>query len=166
MRVRAATSADAAAIDRLLRGAFAGSDEAELVVDLRARGEVAFEFVAELDGMVVGQVLASPLRPPHGPAALGLAPLAVAPEWQRRGIGSGLMRALLAAMRDREVPFVVLLGSPTYYARFGFRDAGLVGCHSEFGGGPEFQMLLLDEARQPPGALVRYSVAFDRFRGA
>lgn len=165
MNVRAAVAGDAMAIDRVLRDAFGGADEAELVVELRARGEVSFEFVAECDGAVVGHVLASPLKPPYGPAALGLAPLAVLPAYQVRGMGGALVRQLLAAAVAGGVPVVALLGSPVYYARFGFRDARHFGCRSEFGDGPEFQVLVLDAARPPQAGLVRYATAFDRFRG-
>lgn len=54
---------------------------------------------------------------------LTLTPLAVAPEHQRRGIGSALVRAALDAAERMGEPLVVLEGSPRYYGRLGFRFA-------------------------------------------
>ncbi len=54
---------------------------------------------------------------------LTLSPLAVTPEWQRRGIGSALVRASLSAAGATGAPLVTLEGSPTYYGRLGFRPA-------------------------------------------
>lgn len=53
-----------------------------------------------------------------------LSPLAVVPDRQRTGTGSGLVRAALAAADAQRTPMVVLEGSPRYYARFGFRPGG------------------------------------------
>lgn len=50
-----------------------------------------------------------------------LSPIGVRPDRQGRGIGSALVRAGLEILATRDVPMVVLEGSPTYYARFGFR---------------------------------------------
>lgn len=54
---------------------------------------------------------------------LTLSPLAVAPEWQRRGIGSALVRAAVSAADATGASLVTLEGSPTYYGRLGFRPA-------------------------------------------
>ncbi|WP_371686118.1 GNAT family N-acetyltransferase [Micromonospora sp. 15K316] len=45
------------------------------------------------------------------------------PQWQRRGVGSALMHAVLGAADARDEGLVVLLGHPGYYPRFGFRPA-------------------------------------------
>jgi len=58
---------------------------------------------------------------------LTLSPLAVAPAVQGRGIGSALVPAGLGAAEALGEPLVVLEGSPTYYARFGFRDCRTFG---------------------------------------
>lgn len=55
--------------------------------------------------------------------ALGLAPLAVRPDHQRRGVGSALMHAVLGAADALDEPLVALLGDPGYYSRFGFRPS-------------------------------------------
>ena len=61
----------------------------------------------------------------HSVVAVG--PIGVLPEHQGKGIGSALMRALLGAADEQDVPLVVLLGSPQYYGRFGFRAAAELG---------------------------------------
>jgi putative acetyltransferase len=74
---------------------------------------------------------------------LGLGPIAVLPEYQRTGIGSRLMRAGLKLCRGQGYDFVVLLGDPHYYARFGFAPGRGFGLSSDYGSGDEFQLLEL-----------------------
>jgi putative acetyltransferase len=54
---------------------------------------------------------------------LTLTPLAVTPEYERRGIGSALVRAASEEAERRDEPLVVLQGSPRYYGRLGLRFA-------------------------------------------
>jgi putative acetyltransferase len=56
-------------------------------------------------------------------SVVAVGPIGVLPEYQGLGMGSALMDALLTAADAAEVPMVVLLGSPQYYSRFGFRPA-------------------------------------------
>ena len=60
-------------------------------------------------------------------AVVAVGPIGVLPEYQGLGIGSALMNALLTAADAAQVPMIVLLGSPQYYARFGFRPAHELG---------------------------------------
>jgi HAD superfamily hydrolase (TIGR01509 family) len=126
--------------------------EADLVDLCRQRGKIAFSLAAILEGQVVGHVLFTPVTfdPPHpGWRGLGLGPIAVLPEVQRRGIGSRLMRAGLEHVRRLDYGFVVLLGDPAYYSRFGFMPGRAFGLSSDYGDGDEFQVLELR-----PGALT------------
>ena len=117
---------DERAIFEIHAHAFPSDGEARLVDALRAAGAATISRVAECGGQVVGHVLFSPVRV-EGPGgsfeAQGLAPVAVAPERQRDGIGSALVRAGLAACRDAGHPIVFVLGHATYYPRFGFEPA-------------------------------------------
>ena len=100
-------------------GIFAGLWEAKDVID-----ELSFTALAEI--AVVGHVTASRAKVGvHSVVAVG--PIGVLPEHQGKGIGSALMRALLGAADAQDVPLVVLLGSPQYYGRFGFRAAAELG---------------------------------------
>jgi putative acetyltransferase len=85
-------------------------------------------FVAEANGTVVGHTMLSYVGLDGSPRRLlELAPMAVHPDHQRRGIGSALARAALAAADERGEPLVLVLGHPTYYPRFGFRPASELG---------------------------------------
>ena len=119
---------DEPAVHRVVREAFGGREVDRLVESLRASDAwLGLSFVAESDGLVTGHVAFTRSRL-DAPAALVdvlvLSPLSVAPEQQRRGIGSGLVRYALGELRGRPEPLVFLEGSPAYYARFGFVAAG------------------------------------------
>lgn len=166
--IRDESPADAATIRDVVLRAFAQPAEADLVDALRRAGKATISLVAEVDGRVVGHVLFSPVtlaEAPHAPFASGLAPLAVAPEHQRTGIGSALVRAGLTRCRAAGHAYVVVLGSAAYYGRFGFVDAARYGLHSEYVVPPGvFQVIEL-----APGALlgrrglVRYADEFAGF---
>ena len=107
---------DAGAIAAVLNAAFANGGEpgaeAALVDQLRRDGDLDLSLVAVGDdGGIVGHVALSPLAAPF--PALALAPVAVEPGHQGRGIGSALVRAALAA---RPGHTVVVLGEPRSYA--------------------------------------------------
>lgn len=121
--IREEKPGDEAGIREVVREAFREDDEAELVEQLRADGEVTLSLVAVEGGQIVGHVLFCPLtvRTLWGPAAaLALAPLAVLPSHQRRGIGTRLVRAGLAAVGTAGHRIVTVLGHPEFYTRFGF----------------------------------------------
>ncbi|MCT2588041.1 N-acetyltransferase [Actinophytocola sp. S1-96] len=77
-------------------------------------------------GGVVGHVVCTRAMV-GGVPVLGLGPLGVLPEWQRAGVGSALMHAVLGAADALDEPVVVLLGHTGYYPRFGFRPAVELG---------------------------------------
>jgi len=133
MLIRRECPDDVDAIRAITARAFDGKpysdgSEAPLVDALRAdRGWVpALSLVAEVDGAVVGHVV-STRATISGRPALGLGPLSVDPDWQRRGVGSALMHAVLGAADALDEPVVVLLGDPAYYSRFGFKLAAEYG---------------------------------------
>jgi putative acetyltransferase len=141
--------------------------EATLVDGLRDDGDVVpgLSIVAEaggsIGGGVVGHVVCSRARIGAGPS-LGLGPLGVLPDHQRRGIGTALMHAVLAAADALGGPEVVLLGSPSYYARFGFVLAAPMGITPpEAAWAPHFQVRRLTAWEGASGAF-RYAPAFDR----
>lgn len=118
-RIVAVEAGHHGAIDRLLRAAFDGADEAELVAALRRAGDMAIERVTLLEGRVAGYVSLPRMRAPA--SMLALAPLAVASAHRRLGVGEALARAALGAAREAGWSAVVVLGDPDYYARLGFR---------------------------------------------
>ena len=128
---------DVAAIRRLHAEAFGRPDEANLVDALRTAGALRIGLVAVEDGTVVGHIAFSPVAVRDGTStlnALGLAPMAVLPGWQRRGIGSRLVRAGLAACGETPYGLVFVLGAPQFYGRFGFKPAKPLGINWEHAG--------------------------------
>ena len=146
--VRPEAPTDAVAIDALLRAAFAGGWEAALVDRLRGSRALPLALAAETSaGEVVGHIAFSPLPIATDTAAvvnaLALAPLAVRPDWQRRGIGSLLVQDAFDRLRDAGAPLVVVLGDPAFYGRFGFRAEVAAGIRCPYAG-PALQALPLD----------------------
>lgn len=123
MRIRPVRTADYDAVRQVLQLAFGQDGEANLVESLRTAGCVALELVAELESQLVGQILFSDLAIETDGGvvrSLALAPLAVHPAFQRRGIGSELVRQALQQSREAGRTSVVVLGHPDFYPRFGF----------------------------------------------
>jgi putative acetyltransferase len=158
--VRPATPADYAAIRRVEAAAFERDDEAGMVEAVRAEGAVLVELVEDLDGEIVGHILFSRMTTKPARFVAGLAPVAVSPAAQSRGIGAALCRAGIEALKGMGVEAVVVLGHPDYYPRFGFSTAAAGVLTSPYSGSPAFMALEL-----LPGALavpltVDYPAAF------
>lgn len=162
--IRSENSSDAPAIGRILESAFPTPAEARLVEALRAHGNLLVSLVAEVNGEIVGHVAFSPVTIGGGSSVsrgAGLAPVAVAETWRRRGIAGQLIRAGLEACRALAIPFVVVLGEPAYYARFGFERAADRGIANEYGADHEFRVIELISGSLPAaGGLARYGPEF------
>jgi putative acetyltransferase len=143
---------DMAAIRFVNEQAFGGSGEANAIEALRDRGVATLSLVAVIDNRVVGHLFFTPAvieSTDRSWSAIGLAPLAVLPEYQRRGIGSALMDAGLAECRRLGGERVIVLGHPDYYPRFGFERASEYSVRFEFEAPDEACMILALQ----PGAL-------------
>lgn len=152
IRVRAEAAADVERIFHVVESAFGSRREADLVNALRRTAQPRISLVAELQDEVVGHVFFSPVGiVADGPAppAAQLAPVAVLPERQGRGVGSALVRAGLSRCREIGWAAVFLVGNPAYYSRFGFALAAPFGLSYP---GPHDPYLQLLELR--PGALA------------
>jgi putative acetyltransferase len=166
MEIRFETDDDIAAIQTVNRLAFGREGEGLLVDALRARGAVICSLVAEEGGAVVGHVLFSPaVLDDEGrhTAVAGLGPVAVRPDFQRRGIGDALIRAGLAICRERGYSLAVVLGHPDYYPRFGFRPSRPLGIRWEHNA-PEAAFMVMElRAGALAGArgIVHYQPEFD-----
>jgi len=146
LALRPETPEDLPGIRAVEEAAFTHHNEADLVDLVRVCGKCTLSMVAVQDGGVLGHILFTPvmLNPPHpGRHGLGLGPIAILPALQRTGVGSRLMRAGLEHVRRLDYGFVVLLGNPAYYSRFGFLPARAFGLSSDYGDGDEFQVLEL-----------------------
>jgi putative acetyltransferase len=118
---------DLAGIRLVQRLAFQRDDEADVVDRLRENCPVFISLVAKIGDKVVGHILFTPARLIQNQGwsieGLGLAPLAVLPEYQKQGIGTGLCIEGLTRAALAGYPFVVVLGDSAYYPRFGFKPA-------------------------------------------
>jgi putative acetyltransferase len=147
--------------------AFGQPDEAALIDALRQEARPFISLVATEHDELVGHISFSPVTIGADSSldCLGLAPMAVAPEWQRRGIGWQLVRAGLDACRQHGIGVVVVLGHPEYYPRFGFAAARQKGLACEFAVPDEAFMVLelTHDALRDRSGLVRYHPVFSRF---
>jgi putative acetyltransferase len=124
VHIRSAAATDTAAILEVHQAAFDSDVEPRLVADLLNAPEAhpLVSVVAEDEDTVVAHVLLTSGRAPGHPEAKVqlLAPLAVHPRHQGRGIGTQVTQAALDEARDTGVDCVCVLGHPSYYPRFGF----------------------------------------------
>ena len=161
--IRTEKAGDEAAIHALTERAFApmpfSAGEEQHVVDrLRADRELTLSLVAEDgDGVIIGHIAFSPVTISDGARDwFGLGPVCAAPDLQKQGIGSALIREGIARMEKAGAKGIVLLGSNEYYPRFGFEhDPALKypGPPPEF-----FQRRIL--SGDPPSGTVRYAKGF------
>jgi predicted N-acetyltransferase YhbS len=153
--IRPETAADHEAVRHVNRLAFGQDDEARIVDALRNGGHSRVSLVAEVESRVVGHILFSDLpilTDNNTVPALSLAPMAVLPEFQRKGVGSALVRKGLEVCRGTGHRIVVVLGHPAFYPRFGFSAKLAEPLTSPFGGRAAWMALDL-----VPGALAGVS---------
>lgn len=132
--IRRERDGDEAAIAQVIGAAFAAREwsdggEARIVERLRDDLDLEVSYVAVTpSGSLVGHIAFSRVRIDGGDIGwFGLAPLAVLPEWQKRGIGAALINAGLEDLQRFDAAGCVVLGDPNYYSRFGFaHDPALV----------------------------------------
>src|SRR2546430_16155116 len=121
LAIRDEKPADHLAIHAVHTAAFGRPHEADLVDALRRHNALTISLVTVKHGHIVGHIALSPVTVTSSTTtieALGLAPMAVLPAYQRQGIGAQLVEAGLAVCRTTPYGLVVVLGHPHYYPRF------------------------------------------------
>lgn len=117
MIIRREAHTDLSAVRKIVEAAFPSPAEAKLIEQLRSDGDAVISMVA-VDGAIVGHAMLSKMAAPF--RALGLGPVAVAPERQHKGIGHALVRSALKNAEEEGWQGVFVLGNPDWYQKFGF----------------------------------------------
>lgn len=170
MKIETVSKATLAPSLALITMAFATAEhsdghEAELVAALRQSEHYhpEFDVVAIVDGQAVGHALLSEARVgDDGAPVLVLAPLAVLPAYQSRGIGGALIRELELRAADSKFLAISILGDPDYYGRFGYRPAAEFGVTAPMAVESKYFMLkaLGDGRLDGVAGELRYDSAF------
>jgi putative acetyltransferase len=147
IEIRSEEPQDIEAIRDVNRRAFGQEQEGRIVDALRANGGALLSLVATQQAQVVGHVMYSPARIGSVDGA-ALGPMAVVPEEQGHGIGTKLVEGGNDQLARSGCPFIVVVGHPKFYRRFGFRPARLheITCEWEL---PDdvFMVLSLDDVQ-------------------
>ncbi len=168
LEIRSEETGDAAAIRTVNEQAFGQPEEAHIVDLLRESCDDVLSLVATSGESIVGHILFSPVSIENDGKVIegmGLAPMAVLPEYQQRGIGSALVESGLETLRERSCAYVIVVGHPDYYPRFGFELAAKHGIACQWEGVPDeaFMVLILDEAAMKGvRGVARYRDEFDQ----
>ena len=145
---------------------FETDQEAKLVDDLRLGDLDLISLVAEENQKIIGHLLFSPvfLDSNIKIKMMGLAPLAILPTYQNRGIGTLLVRKGLDVCVQKKIQSIVVLGDPKFYSRFGFESSVNYSIRSDFNVNPEvFQIKELEKGIfQGFAGIVKYHDRFNQ----
>jgi len=160
--IRSETDADVSAITEVTVAAFQTLEishhtEQFIIAALRTAKALTLSLVAEVDGRVIGHIAFSPVTISDGTRNwYGLGPVSVLPEYQRRGIGSALIREGLSRLKALGAGGCCLVGHPEYYRRFGFENAPGLVCE----GVPQDVFFALSIDGHVPQGIVEFHEAF------
>ena len=161
VEIREERPADLAAIREVNKRAFGQDQEGNIVDALRSNRAALLSLIATPNDRVVGHIM-------YSPATIGeitgaaLGPMAVLPEHQRQRIGSKLVDAGNRKLKEAGVPFIIVVGHPNFYPRFGFKPASALAMKCEWDVPDDVCMLLLlDEVKMMGvSGLVKYRHEF------
>lgn len=150
IKVRAEILQDTDAIRTINKQAFGQPQEATIIGRLRTNCDGLLSLVALQGEKIIGHILFSPvtIEGHHGILkGMGLAPMAVLPEFQRQGVGTELVKTGVQMLKKSACPFIIVLGHSEYYPRFGFEPASRYRIKSQWEGVPDhaFMILWLDK---------------------
>lgn len=166
--IRKEENRDRKLVSLIYKAAFGQPTEADLVEALHKSCPERLAMVAEEHGQVVGHILFTPatINTDNGEiiTGMGLAPIAVTPDLQGQGIGSRLIKVGLSILKEQHCPFVIVLGHPRYYPRFGFAPAEQHNIRCQWPGVPAeaFMILIMKpEVLHQVNGVARYREEFN-----
>ena len=165
MNIRKEKDSDKEKIWKVNAEAFESEAEANLVNALRDSGISFISLVAEEDEGIIGHILFTPVEligDAAGLKLMGLAPMAVLPKLQRKGIGSQLVKTGIENCATQGYDAIVVFGHPEYYPKFGFVPSVKYGIKSEYDVPDEtFMILELKESSlRDKNGIIKYHAAF------
>ena len=165
MNIRKEKDSDKEKIWEVNAEAFETEAEANLVNALRDSGIYFISLVAEENEEIVGHILFTPVEligDDSGLKLMGLAPMAVLPKLQKKGIGSQLVKTGIENCSTQGYDAIVVLGHPEYYPKFGFVPSLEYGIKSEYDAPDEaFMVLELKESSlKDKNGIIKYHAAF------
>lgn len=137
MIIKKATNSDLKNVLHIETEAFGHSKESNLVNSLLNddSAKPLLSLLAIDDDAAVGHILFTKVRITRNEDALSamiLAPLAILPDAQGKGVGGKLIEEGLKQLSESKVDLVFVLGHPEYYPRFGFKPAGAQGFEAPY----------------------------------
>lgn len=147
--------------------AFGQPEEGRIVDNIRKACKQTLSLVAVSGENIAGHIFFSPAIILHNDApiiGMGLAPMAVLPEFQNQGIGSMLVKGGLRRAKETDCPFIVVLGHEHYYPRFGFERASKYGIKAQWEGMPDeawMVLVLKKSVMAGVSGVVKYRSEFD-----
>lgn len=165
MNIRKEKDSDKEKIWKVNAEAFESEAEANLVNALRDSGISFISLVAEEDEGIIGHILFTPVEligDAAGLKLMGLAPMAILPKLQRKGIGSQLVKTGIENCATQGYDAIVVFGHPEYYPKFGFVPSVKYGIKSEYDVPDEtFMVLELKESSlRDKNGIIKYHAAF------
>lgn len=150
IKIREERAEDYEAVRVINDKAFGQPDEGRIVDKIREMCEDILSLVAVEGEKAVGHIFFSPVVINHSGKTIkgmGLAPMAVLPALQNKGIGSLLVKEGIKRVMETGCPFIIVLGHEKYYPRFGFETASNYGIQPQWEGVPDeaFMVMIMDK---------------------
>jgi len=162
MNIRKEKESDFIQITNIHDKAFKNPSEGRIVEDLRENRKLTISLVCEVEGKVIGHIVYSPIYSKGEIIGLGLAPVAVLPDFQKQGIGSALIKAGNKMAVSKGYSRIFVLGYHDYYSRFGFVPAKKYNYFSKFDPeGRHFMILNNDITTEAERTEIKYCREFE-----
>lgn len=167
IKIREERTEDYQAIRDVNNQAFNQPQEGMIIEKIRESGVETLSLVAIIDNKIVGHIFFSPVRIEEQATlkdGMGLAPMAVLPDYQQQGIGSKLIVEGIQRLKLKSVPYIIVLGHKDYYPKFGFETASKYGLKCQWDGVPDeaFMVMILDDKMRPKiYGVAKYRDEFD-----